>query len=62
MNKQSRKQHIERRNKNIKEDFIKLSNERYGKHKKYTNDAIMLKLADKYYLSERTIEDIVFTK
>tara|TARA_R110002111_G_scaffold180375_2_gene245986 strand:- start:550 stop:738 length:189 start_codon:yes stop_codon:yes gene_type:complete len=52
----------EKRNKDIAKKFLKLSNKKYkGRVKLYTTDTILAMLSEEFYLSERTIEDIIFS-
>lgn len=44
----------------IKDDFDKLSNVKEYGVQKYTNEYIFNKIADKYFKSVRTVENIVF--
>lgn len=46
----------------IKRDFGKLSNVKEYGVSKYSSDYILNKLADKYYKSAKTIENIVFNR
>lgn len=46
----------------IKRDFGKLSNVKEYGVSKYSTDYILNKLADKYYKSAKTIENIVFNR
>lgn len=46
----------------IKKDFGKLSNVKEFGVAKFSNDYILNKIADKYYKSAKTIENIVFNR
>ncbi len=59
---EKRKLRIEQRNKAIKEDYEKLSEERYKGVRVYTEELKVTKLAEKYFLSEKWIEDIVYNR
>jgi len=53
---------LKARNEKIVERFIELSNKKYKGTKLYTKDAILTMLSDEFYLSEYTIDDIVFNR
>ncbi len=58
---QERGSRLGMRNEAILKRFAQLSNMRYkGKTKMYTNDTIFAMLSEEFYLSERTINDILF--
>lgn len=50
------------RNEQIKKDFTKLTNKKRNGVKLYTQAVILAQLGDKYFLSPKTIEDIVFNR
>ena len=51
-----------KRNSDIRKKFLKLSEKKYKKRVRlYTTDTILLMLSEQFYLSERTIEDIIFS-
>lgn len=49
-----------RRNAEIVKEYERLRAMRVGRGRKYTPAYIVSQLSDKFYLSERTIEDIVW--
>lgn len=51
-----------RRNAKIVEEYDKLRAVRVGRARKWTTDYCITKLAEMFFLSERTVEDIVFKK
>lgn len=58
----TRASRTEKRNKDISKKFFKLSNKKYkGKVRLYTTETILAMLSEEFYLSERTIEDIIFS-
>jgi len=56
----SRIQRLLARNKRIVADFIKMSNKKEKGVRKYTQDYIFAVLGEKYALSPKTIEAIVY--
>lgn len=54
-----RMQRIQRRNEAIRDEYEKLSSMRVGRARKYSDDAMFIMIADKFYLSEKTVEDIL---
>jgi hypothetical protein len=62
MNKNTQKERLKKRNEKIKQKFIALSNKRFGIEKLYTNKAIFAMLSEQFFLSSKTIENIVFSK
>ncbi|MBL7954421.1 MAG: hypothetical protein JNJ91_05245 [Flavobacteriales bacterium] len=51
-----------RRNAEIVKEYDRLRSIRVGRARKYTPDYCITQLAEKFFLSERTIEDIVWKK
>lgn len=57
----NRKERLEKRDEKITNRFNELSSKKYkNKTKLYTQDAVLDMLAEEFYLSARTIENIVF--
>jgi hypothetical protein len=54
-----RMERIKRRNEAIKLEYEKLSAIRVGLARKYSDDAMFVIIADKFFLSEKTVEDIL---
>lgn len=57
-----RNERLEQRNAKIRERFDALSGKRENGKKIYTNEYCISKVADEFYLSERTVEGIIFKK
>lgn len=53
---------IAKRNVDLKKDYERLRRMRDGRQPKYTADYVITTLSEKYYISERTVEDIVWGK
>ncbi len=51
---------IQRRNAAIRKDYDQLRGERKGKVRKYTTAYVVHMLAERYYLSTRTIEKVLW--
>ena len=51
---------LERRNEKIRRRFENLSGQKKGGRRIYTNEYIIHRIADEFYLAERTIESILF--
>lgn len=51
-----------RRNAKIVEEYDRLRAVRVGRARKHTSDYCITKLAEQFFLSQRTVEDIVFKK
>ena len=53
---------LQKRNDLIRDNFSSLTKKKYkgGKEGIYNHDAIIEMLSEKYHLSERTIEDIIY--
>jgi hypothetical protein len=60
--KEQRLKRLIARNAAIKAEYEALSRKKYKNTRLYSEDAKFSMLADKFYLSERTIEDIVFDR
>ena len=58
----SKAERLKARNKKITERFIQLSDKKYKNTKLYTKEAILVMLSEEFFLSEATIEDIVFNR
>lgn len=54
-----RMQRIMKRNELIKAMYDRLSKERVGKVRKYSNEAMIVLIADKFFLSEKTVDNII---
>lgn len=54
------KNNTKKRNSDIRNDYIKWTNKKGRKARKFTDDYIFEELGSEYYLSEATIEKIVF--
>ncbi|MGE0636008.1 MAG: hypothetical protein AB7G44_03465 [Bacteroidia bacterium] len=50
---------LEKRNKNIVEDFERMANVKTNGKRKYTYDHIFEKLGDKYFIAAATVEKII---
>lgn len=59
---QKRRQRLENRNKAVKKEYNKLSEQKYKGIRLFTEEVKIHKLADKFFLSEKTIEDIVYNR
>ncbi|MCW5900474.1 MAG: hypothetical protein KIT10_14515 [Flavobacteriales bacterium] len=53
---------IARRNAQIRKDYEKLRSAKQGRKPKFTAEYVISLLSERYYLSERRIEDLVWTK
>lgn len=60
--KQRRDNRLEQRNAKIRERFEILSSKRENGKKVYANEYCIWKVAEEFYLSERTVEGIIFKK
>lgn len=58
--KEAQRQRLQRRNEKIKRRFHNLSEKKAGGRRIFTNEYIIHKIADEFYLAERTIEAIIF--
>ncbi len=56
------KQRLHKRNEKIKTDFLALKEKKKNGIQIYTNDYILEKIADKYFLAAKTVENIVFNR
>ena len=56
---QLRRQRIDKRNAAIKIYYQQLSQARIGQARKYSEDAMIVMIADKFFLAEKTVEDIL---
>jgi hypothetical protein len=53
---------ITKRNAAIRKDYERLRQAKDGRKPKYTADYVVTLLAEKYFLSERRVEDLVYAK
>lgn len=60
--KEAQRLRLERRNEKITRRFNNLSEKKVGGRRVFTNEYIIHKIADEFYLAERTIEAIIFKK
>lgn len=60
--KQERAARIKARNEKIVTDFLSLSEKKAKGVKIYTQEFILQKVASKYFLSTKTIEDIIYNR
>lgn len=58
----NRRQRLEQRNKRIKEVYASLSSKRIGKARKFSEEAIIVMISEKFYLSEGTVENILYNR
>jgi hypothetical protein len=61
-NKQEREQRLSKRNSQIKKDYLAMRDEKYEGVRKYTDDYIIKRIAEKYFLAEITIYQLIFNK
>lgn len=62
-NSTPKKERLQRRNEKIKAKWMKLRDKKYkGRVQLYSDKAILEMLADDFYISARTVEDIVFSR
>ncbi len=59
---EKRRERLTARNTAIKKAYDLLSAKKYKEVRLYTEDVKLAKLADQFFLSEKTIEDIVFDR
>ncbi len=57
-----RRQRLDKRNNHIKEVYTNLSSKRIGKARKYSEEAIIVMISAKFYLSEGTVENILYNR
>ncbi len=57
--KEKRRQRILKRNDLIKDMYQRLSSQRIGNVRKFSEEAINSMIADKFFLSEKTIDNII---
>lgn len=50
------------RNKAVRKEYERLSLQKYKTVKLFTEEAKISKIADKFFLSEKTVEDIIFNR
>jgi len=63
LNKQEQRvERLKRRNEAIKKAYTKLSDKKYKGVRVYSEDVKMTMLADQFFLSEVTIEDIIYNR
>lgn len=63
LNKQEKRvERLKSRNEAIKKAYEKLSNKKYKGVRVYSEDVKMTMLADQFFLSEVTIEDIIYNR
>lgn len=54
-----RRERLRKRNEAIQQMYVKLSSKRYKHYQLYTDKAIFQMIADKYFLSLKTVEDVI---
>lgn len=57
---ETQQERITRRNTLIRKEFEKMSSKEFKGVRQYSTNYILTKIADQYFLSPATIEDIVF--
>jgi len=60
--KQEQVARIEARNEKIKEMHDRLINEKYSGVRRFTEDYVLLKVGEAFFLSPRTVENIVYDR
>ena len=59
MNKAEKQKRLSDRNEKIKADYFSMREEKYEGTRKYTEEYILKRLSEKYFLSPITIEQII---
>lgn len=59
---EARRNRLLNRNNAIKKEYEELSDKKYKNVRMYTEELKILKLAEKFFLSEKTVEDIVYNR
>jgi rRNA maturation endonuclease Nob1 len=62
MKNENMKKRLQKRNEKIRTEFLALKEKKSEGVQIYTDDYILQKLADKYFLAAKTIENIVFNR
>jgi rRNA maturation endonuclease Nob1 len=62
MKNENMKKRLQKRNEKIRTEFLALKEKKSDGVQIYTDDYILQKLADKYFLAAKTIENIVFNR
>lgn len=62
MKNENMKKRLQKRNEKIRTEFLALKEKKSEGIQIYTDDYILQKLADKYFLAAKTIENIVFNR
>jgi len=57
-----RRARLQKRNTAVKEEYEKLSEKKFKGIRLFTEEVKITKIADKFFLSEKTIEDIVYNR
>lgn len=62
MKNENMKKRLQKRNEKIRTEFLALKDKKSDGVQIYTDDYILQKLADKYFLASKTVENIVFNR
>lgn len=62
MKNENMKKRLQKRNEKIRAEFLAQKEKKSDGVQIYTDDYILQKLADKYFLASKTVENIVFNR
>lgn len=57
-----RRQRIDSRNKAVRDEYTKLSSKKIKNVKVYSEEIMILKISEKFFLAEKTVEDIIYNR
>jgi hypothetical protein len=60
--KERRRSRIDMRNQAIRDEYTKLCSKKIKNVKVYSEEIMILKISEKFFLAEKTIEDIIYNR